>query len=51
VILNDVHPLEGCTVRNIADRPQILDWYKKTTGQEYTAQTDPGVKSVQQIFK
>ena len=30
---------------------QILDWYKKSTGKEYTAETDPGVKSVQRIFK
>ncbi|EIW67883.1 hypothetical protein TREMEDRAFT_40019 [Tremella mesenterica DSM 1558] len=29
---------------------RILDWYKKSTGQEYTAETDPGVKSVQAIF-
>lgn len=29
---------------------RILDWYKKSTGQEYTAETDPGVKSVQRIF-
>ena len=50
-MLNDVNRLEGCTARNLADQPQILDWYKKTTGQEYTAETDPGVKSVQRIFK
>jgi len=29
---------------------RILDWYKKSTGQDYTAETDPGVKSVQKIF-
>ncbi|KAL7419969.1 Transaldolase [Cryptotrichosporon argae] len=29
---------------------RILDWYKKATGEEYTAETDPGVKSVQKIF-
>ncbi|EME45054.1 hypothetical protein DOTSEDRAFT_70929 [Dothistroma septosporum NZE10] len=29
---------------------RILDWYKANTKQEYTAQSDPGVKSVQQIF-
>jgi len=29
---------------------RILDWYKKSTGEEYTADTDPGVKSVQKIF-
>jgi len=29
---------------------RILDWYKKSTGKEYTAETDPGVKSVQKIF-
>jgi len=29
---------------------RILDWYKKSTGEEYTAETDPGVKSVQKIF-
>ncbi|MGL4575308.1 MAG: transaldolase [Burkholderiaceae bacterium] len=29
---------------------RILDWYKKSTGQEYTAQTDPGVQSVKMIY-
>jgi transaldolase len=29
---------------------RILDWYKKSTGQTYTAATDPGVLSVQSIF-
>ncbi len=29
---------------------RILDWYKANTKQEYNAQNDPGVKSVQQIF-
>lgn len=29
---------------------RILDWYKKSTGQEYTAETDPGVISVRQIY-
>ncbi len=29
---------------------RVLDWYKKTTGEEYTAQTDPGVSSVKQIY-
>ena len=29
---------------------RVLDWYKKTTGETYTAQTDPGVISVKQIF-
>lgn len=29
---------------------RILDWYKKSTGQEYTAETDPGVLSVRSIF-
>ena len=29
---------------------QILDWYKKSTGEEYTSETDPGVKSVGKIF-
>lgn len=29
---------------------RILDWWKKTTGEEYTAETDPGVKSVQSIY-
>lgn len=29
---------------------RILDWYKKSTGEEYTAQNDPGVKSVTQIY-
>jgi transaldolase len=30
---------------------RILDWYKKSTGQTYTAATDPGVVSVQSIFR
>lgn len=29
---------------------RILDWYKKNTGEEYTAETDPGVLSVRNIF-
>ena len=29
---------------------RILDWYKKSTGQDYTAAEDPGVQSVAQIF-
>ncbi|KAF2272349.1 transaldolase [Westerdykella ornata] len=29
---------------------RILDWYKAATKKEYTAQEDPGVKSVQSIF-
>lgn len=29
---------------------RVLDWYKKSTGQTYTAQTDPGVISVKQIY-
>ncbi|MFM2479305.1 transaldolase [Celerinatantimonas sp. MCCC 1A17872] len=29
---------------------RILDWYKAKTGEEYTAQTDPGVLSVTQIY-
>ncbi|KAI8640500.1 transaldolase [Parasitella parasitica] len=29
---------------------RILDWYKKSTGEEYTATTDPGVKSVSKIY-
>jgi len=29
---------------------RILDWYKKSTGQEYAAETDPGVLSVRNIF-
>lgn len=29
---------------------RILDWYKKSTGQEYTAETDPGVLSVRTIY-
>lgn len=28
---------------------RILDWYKKSTGQDYTAETDPGVVSVRRI--
>jgi transaldolase len=29
---------------------RILDWYKKATGEAYTAATDPGVRSVQAIY-
>ncbi|CEP11508.1 hypothetical protein [Parasitella parasitica] len=29
---------------------RILDWYKKSTGENYTATTDPGVKSVSKIY-
>lgn len=29
---------------------RIYDWYKKNTGQEYTAQNDPGVLSVKHIY-
>lgn len=29
---------------------RILDWYKKSTGEEYTSETDPGVISVRQIY-
>ena len=29
---------------------RILDWYKKATGEVYTAETDPGVVSVKRIF-
>ncbi len=29
---------------------RILDWYKKATGEEYTAETDPGVVSVRTIY-
>jgi transaldolase len=29
---------------------RILDWYKKSTGKDYAAAEDPGVKSVTQIF-
>jgi transaldolase len=29
---------------------RILDWYKKSTGQEYAAKSDPGVVSVQEIY-
>ncbi|WP_105425551.1 transaldolase [Neorhizobium tomejilense] len=29
---------------------RILDWYKKSTGQDYTAETDPGVVSVRAIY-
>lgn len=29
---------------------RILDWYKASTKKEYSAQEDPGVKSVQNIF-
>ena len=30
---------------------RILDWYKKSTGQDYTADTDPGVVSVKRIYE
>ncbi|KXG83935.1 transaldolase [Agrobacterium bohemicum] len=29
---------------------RILDWYKKSTGEDYTAETDPGVVSVRKIY-
>ena len=29
---------------------RILDWYKKSTGKEYTAEEDPGVVSVRAIY-
>ncbi|MDO8330458.1 MAG: transaldolase [Fluviicoccus sp.] len=29
---------------------RILDWYKKSTGQDYSADTDPGVLSVKRIY-
>ena len=29
---------------------RILDWYKKSTGQDYTAENDPGVLSVKEIY-
>ncbi|MEJ2042555.1 MAG: transaldolase [Reinekea sp.] len=30
---------------------RILDWYKASTGEQYTAETDPGVLSVKQIYQ
>ena len=30
---------------------RIMDWYRANTGQEYCAQTDPGVQSVQRIYR
>ncbi|MEH8020153.1 MULTISPECIES: transaldolase [Rheinheimera] len=30
---------------------RILDWYKANTGLEYSAETDPGVLSVQEIYR
>lgn len=30
---------------------RIYDWYKKSTGQEYSGAEDPGVQSVQQIYQ
>lgn len=30
---------------------RIYDWYKKSTGQEYAAENDPGVQSVQRIYR
>lgn len=29
---------------------RIMDWYKKKEGREFSAQEDPGVKSVQKIY-
>jgi transaldolase len=29
---------------------RILDWYKASTGEEYTSETDPGVVSVRNIY-
>lgn len=29
---------------------RILDWFKKSTGEDYSAENDPGVRSVQQIY-
>lgn len=29
---------------------RILDWYKKSTGESYTSETDPGVLSVRSIY-
>ena len=29
---------------------RILDWYKQSTGEEYSAETDPGVLSVRSIY-
>ncbi len=29
---------------------RILDWYKASTGKDYTSETDPGVLSVRQIY-
>lgn len=30
---------------------RILDWYKAATGQDYSAETDPGVLSVREIYQ
>jgi transaldolase len=30
---------------------QILDWHKAKTGKTYSGEEDPGVQSVQRIFK
>jgi transaldolase len=30
---------------------RILDWYKASTGQDYSAETDPGVVSVREIYR
>jgi transaldolase len=30
---------------------RIYDWYKKSTGQDYTGADDPGVQSVKQIYQ
>lgn len=29
---------------------RILDWFKKSTGEDYSAENDPGVRSVSQIY-
>jgi transaldolase len=35
---------------SLNDLLQILDWYKKNTGQSFEGDEDPGVISVKQIF-
>ena len=30
---------------------RIMDWYKKKEGRDFAAHEDPGVKSVQKIYK
>ena len=39
-----------CFCATLSRCPQILDWYKKSTGKNYQGDEDPGVQSVKKIF-